>query len=128
MPSKKSSSSVSFLPVAARWAFLAGLVVSIIYGLIPSTASFLTADVQKWVGYVLMVLGVVAGVWHIRKEDHITFILVAIGLTVFGSSFSNVDVIGTYLGGVLSTLSFFLGVVVVGVVVRYVVEWFADYL
>lgn len=128
MPSKKSSSSVSFLPVAARWAFLAGLIVSIIYGLIPSTATFLTADVQKWVGYVLMVLGIVAGVWHIRKEDHVTFILVAIGLAVFGSSFNNVDVIGTYLGGVLSTLGFFLGVVVVGVAVRYVVEWFTDYL
>ena len=128
MPSKRTKSSVSFLPVAARWAFLAGLVISIIYGLIPSTATFLTADVQKWVGYVLMVLGILAGVWHVRKEDHVTFILLAIGLAVFGSSFNNVEVIGTYLGGVLSTLGFFLGIVVVGITVRYVVDWFADYL
>jgi hypothetical protein len=128
MPSKRTKSSVSFLPVAARWAFLAGLVISIVYGLIPSTATFLTADVQKWVGYVLMVLGILAGVWHVSKEDHVTFILVAIGLAVFGSSLNNVEVIGTYLGGVLSTLGFFLGIVVVGITVRYVVEWFADYL
>jgi len=128
MPSKRTKSSVSFLPVAARWAFLAGLVISIIYGLIPSTATFLTADVQKWVGYVLMVLGILAGVWHFSKEDHVTFILLAIGLAVFGSSFNNVEVIGTYLGGVLSTLGFFLGIVVVGITVRYVVDWFADYL
>jgi hypothetical protein len=128
MPSKRTKSSVSFLPVAARWAFLAGLVISIIYGLIPSTATFLTADVQKWVGYVLMVLGILAGVWHVSKEDHVTFILLAIGLAVFGSSFNNVEVIGTYLGGVLSTLGFFLGIVVVGITVRYVVDWFADYL
>lgn len=128
MPSKRTKSSVSFLPVAARWAFLAGLVISIIYGLIPSTATFLTADVQKWVGYVLMVLGILAGVWHVSKADHVTFILLAIGLAVFGSSFNNVEVIGTYLGGVLSTLGFFLGIVVVGITVRYVVDWFADYL
>ncbi len=128
MPSKRTKSSVSFLSVAARWAFLAGLIISIIYGLIPSTATFLTADVQTWVGYLLMVLGILAGVWYISKEDHGTFILVAIGLAVFGSSFNNVEVIGTYLGGVLSTLGFFLGVVVVGITIRYVVEWFADYL
>src|SRR3990172_3320918 len=126
MPSKRTKSSVSFLPVAARWAFLAGLIISIIYGLIPSTATFLTADVQTWVGYLLMVLGILAGVWYISKEDHGTFILVAIGLAVFGSSFNNVEVIGTYLGGVLSTLGFFLGVVVVGITIRHVVEWFAD--
>jgi len=128
MPSKRTKSSVSFLPVAARWAFLAGLIISIIFGLIPSTASFLTADVQKWVGYVLMVLGILAGIWHNKKEDYGAFILIAIGLAVFGSSFNNVEVVGSYLGGVLSTLGFFLGVVVVGIIVRHVVEWFADYL
>ncbi len=126
MPSKKSSSSVSFLPVAGRWAFLAGLVISIVYGLIPSTATFLTADIQKWVGYLLMLLGLIAGLWHMKEEGHHNFILIAIGLAVFGSSFNNVEVIGTYIGGVLSTLGFFLGIIVVGIFIRYLVAWFAE--
>lgn len=128
MPSKTSKSSVSFLPIAGRWAFLAGLIISIIYGLIPSTSTFLTEDVQKWVGYLLMVLGIIAGIWHDNKEDHGTFILIAIGLAVFSSSFNNVEAVGSYIGGMLSTLGFFLGVVVVGIIVRHVVDWFYQYL
>ncbi len=126
MPSKRSQSAVSFLPVAGRWAFLAGLVISIVYGLIPSTATFLTADVQKWAGYLLMLLGIIAGIWHMKEEGHNSFILIVIGLAVFGTSFNNVEVIGTYIGGVLSTLGFFLGVVVVGIFIRRLVAWFVE--
>lgn len=120
--SKRSSNS--FLPIAGRWAFLAGMIVAIVFGLIPSESVNPTA--QEWVGYILMALGLIAGYLHFNKEYQGQFILLAIGLAIFANSFASIPAAGSYIVGALSTLGFFYGVVVVGMVIRNVVGWFVE--
>jgi len=124
MPSKRTKSSVSFLPVAARWAFIVGMILAVVVGLVPSESINPTA--QEWVGYALMALGLIAGYIHFNKEDQGQFILLAIGLAIFANSFASIPTAGGYVVGALSTLGFFFGVVVIGVIVRNVVGWFVD--
>jgi hypothetical protein len=119
---KRSTSS--FLPVAGRWAFLAGMIVAIVFGLIPGES--VTPIAQEWIGYILMALGLIAGYLHFNKERDGQFILLAIGLAIFGNSLGSIPTAGSYILGVITTLSFLFGVVVVGVVIRNVVGWFVE--
>lgn len=125
MPPRKTapkSSAYSFLPVAGRWAFLAGMVVAIVFGLIPNTS--IDPKIQEWAGYLLMALGIIAGYLHISKDSQHNFILLAVGLAIFSNSFGSIPTAGTYIVGMLSTLGFFFGVAVIGVVIHNIVDWF----
>lgn len=118
------TSTRTFLPIAGRWAFLAGMIVSIVLGLIPTQSVGPAA--QEWIGYILIVLGLIAGYLRFSNENQGQFILVAIGLAIFANSFGGIPVIGSYIIGMFSALAYFFGIVVVGVVVRNIVGWFAE--
>lgn len=129
---RRSADWTAYLPTAGRWAFLGGMIVAIVFGLIPSQTLGQNPAAQEWVGYVLMLLGVLAGLFHIQKDDQVSFILLTIGLAIFSNSFGNIpgdlggQTVGSYLVGILSNLGFFFGVVVVAIVVRNIVDWFTE--
>ena len=130
---KTSSGSgdwASYLPIAGRWAFLGGMIIAIVFGLIPSQTINQNPSLQEWVGYILMLLGVIAGLFHIDKGEQVHFVLLTIGLAVFSNSFGSIpgdlagQTVGSYIVGVLSNLGFFFGATVVAIVVRNIVDWF----
>ncbi|HLD94366.1 MAG TPA: hypothetical protein VI703_09225 [Anaerolineales bacterium] len=128
--SRRSDDWTTYLPVAGRWAFLGGMIVAIVFGLIPSQTINQNPGAQEWVGYIFMLLGVIAGLFHMHKSDEANFILLTIGLAIFSNSFGSVpgdlagQTVGSYIVGVFSSLGFFFGVVVVAIVVRNIVDWF----
>ncbi len=129
MASRSRSSSGVDLAPAGRWIFLIGAVVALLGGLVVASP---TADpnIQKWLIYVLIILGLVGGFLHITKEDEHHFILLAIGLAIFYQPFGIIpwkigDVtVGNYLTSMLQIFGLYLGVAVVAIVFRNVIDWF----
>ena len=60
-----------------KWAFLVGLVISVIAVFLPPAA---------WVYFVLAVLGLIIGLMNITGEETKTFLLAAIGLMLSATS------------------------------------------
>jgi hypothetical protein len=122
MPRKAAKSQAVDLQSAGRWVFLGGLVIAIVYGLIPSQS--FDPQIGQWLSYLLMVLGFVGGILFINEGDEAKFVILTIGLAIFGSSFADIPQLGTYIQGMLNVVTFYLGVASVALVVRNVVGWF----
>jgi len=113
--------------VASRWAFLLGILLAIIVGLVSNMPNLaLDPAILDWLFYLLMVLGFFAGYVFISQEHEHTFLLLAIGLAVFANSFGNLPTAGAFLNAVLGTIGYFFGVVVVAIVVRKIIAWYME--
>lgn len=127
MPRKAAKSQVVDqasvdLQSAGRWVFLGGLVIAIVYGLIPPQT--FDAQIGQWISYLLMVLGFVGGILFIGEGSEAKFVILTIGLAIFGSSFADIPQVGTYIQGMFNVATFYLGVASVSLVVRNIVGWF----
>ena len=115
------------IAVASRWAFLLGILLAIIVGLVSNMPNLaLDPAILDWLFYLLMVLGFFAGYVFISQEHEHTFLLLAIGLAVFANSFGNLPTVGAFLNAVLGTIGYFFGVVVVAIVVRKIIAWYME--
>lgn len=129
MASRRGKSGALDLAPAGRWIFLIGVVVSLLGGLYVSLSTSTDPNVQTWLVYLLIALGLIGGFLHIRKEDEHHFILVAVGVilvSVTVQPFSAIENLGQYLTVMLQFFSVYLGVAVVAVAARNVVEWFTS--
>lgn len=120
-PAVSEAASVDMAAVG-KWSFLVGLTLAAVLGVLPSTQ--LNPVVTDWARYILMLLGLVGGVLFINKAEENSFIILSIGLALFGNSLGAIPQIGTYLSGINGALVFFLGFAVIGVVVRNIISWF----
>lgn len=121
-PAAVEASSVDLTSVG-KWSFLVGLVLAALVGMVPSTT--LNPMVTEWAQYLLMVLGLVGGVLFISKAEEISFVILSVGLAVFGSSLGAIPQIGNYLSGLNGAVVFFFGFAVIGIVARNIASWFA---
>lgn len=110
------------LAAVGKWSFLIGLALAAILGVLPSTQ--LSPMVSDWARYLLMLLGLVGGVLFVNKAEENSFIILSIGLALFGNSLGAIPQIGNYLSGINGALVFFLGFAVIGIVARNIISWF----
>lgn len=122
MASRRKSGAVDLAP-AGRWIFLIGVVASLLGGIVVSLPGT-DPNIQQWLLWLLIALGVVGGYLHITKEDENHFIILAIGLAIFYQPFSAIPTVGNYIVSMLQLFTLFLGIAVVGIGVRNVIDWF----
>jgi zinc transporter ZupT len=73
------------IPRIGKWAFLIGLVLSVLAGI------FYQPD---WAIWVLAILGVIVGLINITAEDTRGFLLAAIALTLSATALNTIPVVG----------------------------------
>jgi len=78
------------------YAFLAGILISIIFGLIPSVNS------ESWVAITLIILGLIVGLLNIEDRNISLFLISSIAFVVTSTSLSALPVIGNILNGILT--------------------------
>lgn len=99
----------------ARWAFIIGLALAVIIGLV--------TNIDEWATWLLIVLGLFAGWVFITEEQEHHFFLVAISLVFFSQTLDELPSIGPTITQLLTSLAVFFGVMVVALVVRNIVGW-----
>ncbi len=93
-----------------RWAFIIGLVISILFGFIPTA---------NWVPPVLAILGIIVGFLNITEKETKGFLLASIGLLVAGTAALGVlPAVGTILKDILTNIIFFIAAAVLVVSLR----------
>jgi len=127
MARRRGKSGALDLAPAGRWIFLIGVALSLLGGLFVALPSSTDPNVQTWLVYLLIALGLVGGYLHIRREDEHHFILVAVGLILVAVTvqpFAVIENAGNYLNAMLQFFSVYLGVVVIAITFRNVIDWF----
>lgn len=92
-----------------EWAFIVGVIIAIVIGLFSGNIEGTQA--AGWLSLLLVVLGLVVGFLNISDKETTAFLVAAIALLVPGianSTFSNIDVVGGYLSGIVSQLTAFV--------------------
>ena len=82
-----------------KWAFIVGLVVAVIAGLLFQPA---------WAIWVLAILGLVVGLLNVTAEDTRGFLLAAIALTLSATALNTIPLVGTAISSVLSFVVVFV--------------------
>lgn len=99
----------------ARWAFIIGLALAVIIALV--------TNLDEWVTWVMILLGLFAGWVFVNVEDEHHFFLVAISLVFFRETLGTLPSIGDVMTNLLTALATFFGVMVIAVVVRNIIGW-----
>jgi hypothetical protein len=85
------------------YAFLFGILISIIFGLIYSTSN------PSWVPIALIILGLVIGLLNISDRNVSLFLIASIAFIATSNSINALPVIGELLRGILINLVHFVG-------------------
>lgn len=85
------------------FSFLAGILIAIIFGIIPSFRNL------TWVAIVLMILGVLVGLLNVEDKNISLFLLAAIALVAMSTSLNALPVIGDLLRSIIVNLVQFVG-------------------
>ncbi len=100
-----------------EWAFLAGVLIAVLLGLVPSIVDAATSAT------VLVVLGVIVGLVSVSAKEIGSFLTAAIALLVAGAAgLDQLPAVGAFLGPILGNISAFVAPAAVVIAVKYVVE------
>ena len=114
--SQRSSQQISMdRPGIARWAFIIGLALAVIVALV--------TNIDDWVIWVMILVGLYAGWEFVTEDQEHHFFLVAISLVFFSQVLVDIPSIGKTLTALLTSLSTFFGAMVIALVVRNIVSW-----
>lgn len=102
-------------PTIARWAFIIGIALAVIIALV--------TDIDDWVIWLMILLGLYAGWEFVTEEQEHHFFLVAISLVFFSQTLADIPSIGKTLTALLTSLSTFFGAMVIALVARNIVGW-----
>ena len=97
-----------------RWAFIAGLVLAVLAGLV-------VVDVY-WVTWVLAVLGLVVGFLNISTKETQGFLLPAVALALSASAVRSLPVVGFVLTNILENALIFIAAAMLVVAIRALLE------
>jgi len=85
-----------------KWAFIVGVIVAIVAGLVPT----LPVKVVMW---ILVVLGLVVGFLNVGDKESTPFLIATIALmTVGAAGLAAIPTIGTYIGAILVNIIAFV--------------------
>lgn len=100
-----------------EWAFLAGVAIAVLIGLVPGVLDATMAAT------VLAVLGAIVGLVSINAKDTGPFLTATIALLVAGNAgLGNLPAVGAFLGAILGNISTFVAPAAVVIAVKYVVQ------
>ena len=103
------------LGVAGKWAFIIGLALAIIAGVIPTTIPNLAL--------ILVVLGLIVGFLNIAEKDTVKLLVAIIALMAVGAiTIAEIPAIDTYLGAILSNILILAGAAGLIVAVKAIYE------
>ena len=89
-----------------NWAFILGVVLAIILGLF---GTYITADVQQGITWLLIILGLIVGFANIGQKETFNFLIAAIALlAVGGAGLQTLPVVGDYIGPILTNIATFV--------------------
>lgn len=113
---KKRRKKSNDLPKIGHYSFIAGLIIAIIVGLIPS----LRGDVSIW---IMVVLGVIVGLLNIQAKEVNSFLIAAISL-IIASSASALSLATIWIGltSILSNVIIFIAPAAIIVSIKAVVD------
>lgn len=98
-----------------EWAFLAGLLLALVLGIFQQALAAETATL------ILVVLGIVVGLFNIAQKETHDFLLVAVALLVAGAAgLGTLPGVGTYLSAILKNIASFVAPAAVIVAVKAV--------
>ncbi|HLD94364.1 MAG TPA: hypothetical protein VI703_09215 [Anaerolineales bacterium] len=102
-------------PTIARWAFIVGLALALIIALV--------TDIEDWVVWLMILVGLYAGWEFVTEDQEHHFFLVAITLVFFSQTLIDIPSVGETLTALLTSMSTFFGAMAIAVVVRNIVKW-----
>jgi hypothetical protein len=115
-PQSRSSQQISMdRPAIARWAFILGLALAVIVALV--------TNIDDWVVWLMILVGLYAGWEFVAEEQEHHFFLVAISLVFFSQVLVDIPSVGKTLTALLTSMSTFFGAMVIALVVRNIVSW-----
>jgi hypothetical protein len=118
-----SSSNGSDMAMIGRYTFLAGVVVSIIAGILFVLPGVNIQSVQMPIAYIIIVLALVGGWLHIGKDSQKGFLIIALALSFFADRLNFVPVVGPYITSALGLLGLFVSIAALAIVARTVIGW-----
>jgi len=100
-----------------EWAFILGVLLAIVTGLITSILSAGT------VGLVLVVLGLIVGFLNVQEKETVKFLVAAIALMLTGlANVNQLPVVGPYLDPVLKNIVIFVAPAALVVSLKAIVD------
>ena len=96
-----------------KWAFIIGVVVALILGIVGGIGSSLGATATAWLGLLLVVLGLIVGFSNITAKEATLFLVAAIALLVANTAgLTGLNTLIPYLGSIFAGIVTFLLVMV----------------
>jgi hypothetical protein len=92
-----------------RWAFLIGLLVAVVAGIISP---------QRWMFGLLAALGVVVGAVNVTGEEETPFLLAAVAFLVSTSALAGLPLIGAVATQVIARIATFVSAALIVVALR----------
>lgn len=103
-----------------EWAFLAGVLLAVILGLVEGSGA---AALPDYVGPVLVVLGLVVGALNISAKESHGFLLGSVALLLAeGAGLGTLPWVGAYLGSILGFIAVFVAPAAVLVALKVVYD------
>ena len=103
------------LGLAGKWAFIIGLALAVIAGVIPSTIPNLAL--------ILVVLGLIVGFLNINEKDTVKLLVAIIALMAVGAiTLAEIPIIDTYLGAILNNILVLAGAAGLIVAIKAIYE------
>jgi hypothetical protein len=96
-----------------RWAFIVGLVVAVLAGLIFNAL---------WVTWVLVILGLIVGFLNVTGAESQAFLIAAIGLTISASAVQTLPLVGGLVTNILANVVIFISPAILVVAIKAVLE------
>jgi hypothetical protein len=96
--SKGTDTKVKTLGLIGFWAFIIGLVIALVFGIIAAITSGMDTS---WIIIILIILGIIIGFLNITAKEVPTLLLATIALIVVGNVFAPLPGIGKLIGSVL---------------------------
>jgi len=102
------------LEKAGRWAFIAGIVLAVLAGLLVVGVT--------WVAWVLAVLGLVVGFLNVSTKQPQGFLLPAVALALSASAVRSLPGVGFVLTNIVANAVAFIGAAMLVVAIRALLE------
>lgn len=97
------------MALVGKWAFIIGLMIAVLAGFGIGWA---------WFGWVLAVLGLIAGFLNVTADETQRFLLAAIALLMSAAAINQIPYIGHYGTQILGNLSIFIAAAILVVALR----------
>ena len=100
------------LQKVGEYAFLLGVIVAVLAGLIAVFSASTLAGIADWIVVLLVILGIIIGLLNIKDKETSNFLIAAIALAIGAAAFSALDVLVTPLGGLIGQILAYIAVFV----------------